>query len=168
MSVTVLPNTLVFEDVLDERVSVKELNDVHAKLTSGGFHPPIILDFSKVPYANSSGIVVWLRFLSEVKSEFKYVNTPIWLVNQFNMIDGHFVNESFVESFQAPFYAPATRDSEALTLVLGKDLPVLSDYGGFTFPNRIVDGKEFEIDFSPERYLSFISDNFEVFRRKIR
>jgi len=164
MNTNVLPNSLIFEGVLDEETAQTDLTNALAKLMASGGKPPVTLDFSKVVYCNSAGIIVWIRFLRESKLTFKYVNAPIWLIGQFNMVKDLLANGSFVESFQAPFFCLKSQESKALTLEVGKDIPVLSDYGTYKVPNRKVDGKEFEVDFVPERYFSFISENIEQFK----
>jgi hypothetical protein len=168
MTANILPNTLALEGVLDEEVNLDHLFEFLNQLKTRGLTPPVSLDFSKVPYANSSGIVTWLKFTRDAKICFKYVNAPVWLVNRFNMVKGYFPHDSFVDSFCVPYYAPKTQESCTFTLRLGKDIPILNDYSNFKIPNRIVDGKEYEIDFMPEKYLSFVVDNFSSFKEKIK
>jgi ABC-type transporter Mla MlaB component len=168
MKSSVLPNTIIFEGVLDEETKMPELMAAYEKLKAAGVSPPVTLDFSQVTYANSTGIVVWLKFMQEVKTVFKYVNAPVWLVSQFNSIRGFLDHNSFVESFQAPYFAPKSQDSKAICLAIGKDVPVLKDYSEFNFANRAIQGKVYEIDFDPTQYLSFIADNFEAFKENIK
>lgn len=168
MKAQLLPNTLAFEGILDEETKIGDLIAAFNQLKKSGIKPPVNLDFSKVNYANSAGIVIWLKFSHEAAIPFKYVNAPVWLVNQFNMIRDYFENGSFVETIDAPYFAPKTQDSRVFTLRIGKDVPLKDDYNGFTLPNRSADGKNYEIDFSPERYFSFISENLELFKEKIK
>src|SRR5665213_2067057 len=107
---------LSFEGILDEETSKDELAVAIEKLKKLGITPPVILDFVKVTYANSVGIAVWLKLAHELQVEFKYVNAPIWLVNQFNMISSYFAGGSFVQSVQVPFFSPKIQDSRAFTL----------------------------------------------------
>jgi hypothetical protein len=164
MRLNLVANTMIFEGVLDEKTSPEDLEASFSKVkgTSGG--RPITVDLSKVGRANSSGILIWLRFLNKANYCFKYTNVPVWLVSQFNMISGHFQGGSFVESFQAPFFAPKTQASKNLTLVLGKDIPLLESYENFSLPNRIVDGESYEIDFDPSQYFHFITQNYDSFK----
>jgi ABC-type transporter Mla MlaB component len=164
MRLNTLPNVILFEGVLDENTSLSELEASFLKMKSTSGGQPIALDFSKVLRANSSGILVWLRFLNKANYQFKYLNAPVWLVGQFNMISGHFRGGGFVESFQAPFFAPRTQASKNLTLVVGKDLPLQKDYSNFKIPNRAIDGENFEIDFDPDQYFHFLSENYEAFK----
>lgn len=168
MKISVLPNTLVFEGIMDEETSITDLNTAMTKLTSGGVKPPVTVDFSAVPYANSIAVVVWLKFIIAAKVMFKYVNAPVWLVNQFNMIGGYFESASFVESLQTPFFCPKTQESRSITIHLGKDIPILKDYTGFEFPVIELEGKEYEMDVSPPRYFSFISENYDLFKAKFK
>ncbi|MGZ3722000.1 MAG: hypothetical protein ACXVA9_03655 [Bdellovibrionales bacterium] len=168
MKAHVLPNTLVFDGILDEETSMDELIGAFEKLKKAGITPPVSLDFSKVTYANSAGIVVWLKFSRHAATAFKYVNAPVWLVNQFNMINNYFEGGSFVQSLQVPYYAPKTQDSRVFTLELGKDIPLKENYTGLALPNRQFDGKLYEIDISPERYFHFISENFPKFKEMLK
>ena len=62
MKAAVLPNTLAFDGILDEVSSFNHLVEAFEKLKQTGIKPPVNLDFSKVSYANSAGIVTWLKF----------------------------------------------------------------------------------------------------------
>ncbi len=168
MKAAVLPNTLAFDGILDEVSSFNHLVEAFEKLKQTGMKPPVNLDFSKVSYANSAGIVTWLKFTQAAKISFKYINAPIWLVNQFNMIRDYFQNGSYAESIEAPYFSPATQESRAFTLQLGKDIPLLNDYTNFVMPNRNVSGRVYEIDFSPELYFSFISENYSMFKELLK
>lgn len=169
MKVRILPNALLFDGVIDESVVFADFEIPIKKLReSVAPSEPIGVDFSKVPYANSAGIVVWLKVVYGSDTRFKYINAPVWLVNQFNMIKGYFENGSYVESLQAPFFAPKTQDSVTFTLALGKDLPILKDYSKYAVPERSDEGKTFEIDFVPEQFFSFIVENYEIFRKNVK
>jgi hypothetical protein len=167
MQMTILPNTMIFKGVLDEETTVGDFQSAFEKLKTLGITPPVSLDFSQVNYGNSVGLLGWLKFLAQTKNSFKYVNAPIWMINQFNTIKGYFENGSYVESVQAPYFCSKTQDSRSLTLVLGKDVPVLDNYTQYSAPNRSLDGKVFEVDFEPSQYFSFISENFKEFKAKI-
>lgn len=156
---------MIFEGILDEDVQQSTLINAFAKLKASGLTPPLVLDFSKVEYANSAGILTWVKFLREINVACRYVNAPIWLIHQMNMIDDFLKNGSTVYSFQAPYFCPETQESKSLLLVVGKDIPVQKDYAGFAAPNRSEGGKVYECDFIPERYLSFISGNYEQFSK---
>lgn len=168
MKIHVLPNTIAFEGVLDEGVAIEKLEAPLMKLKKEKNAQAVAVDFSKVSYANSAGIVVWLKAIYGAGVAIKYVNAPVWLVNQFNMIRGYFENGSFVESILAPYYAPKTQDSRNFTLKIGQDVPVLEDYSGFKLSNRVDDGKSYEIDFDPEQFFSFVAENFKTFKEKLK
>lgn len=164
MKIDVLQNALTFEGLLDEETSISDLLVAHGKLMGSGGKPPIALDFSKVLYGNSAGIIIWIRYMREVKVAFNYINTPIWLIGQINMIKDFLANGSVVSSFQAPFFAPSSQESRAFVLEVGKDIPALKDYSDFKVPSRTFQGKEYENDFVPQRYLAFIAENYEQFK----
>jgi hypothetical protein len=160
-----LSNTLTCEGILDEHTESTEIQKALQSIKRNG-NAPIDVDFSKVKYANSTGIVTWLKIAKSTALPFRYVNAPVWLVGQFNMIRDFFENGSHVESFCAPYYCTSTQESRALTLHMGKEVPVKSNYTEIKFPNVAVDGKTYEIDFVPERYFNFIAENFKVFKEK--
>lgn len=164
MKVVVLPDSLVFEGVLDEETLPADLSAALSKLVAAGSKATVKLDLSKVSYCNSAGIMVWIRFLRASNMKFQYINAPIWLINQFNMIGEVLINGSFVSSFQAPYFCTETQESRSLTLELGKDLPVMQDYSSYTATNRIIEGKEYEPDYNPPRYFHFIAENFAQFK----
>jgi hypothetical protein len=160
----VLPNTLSFEGVLDEQTSEDSLLAILEEVKRNGLKPPLIIDLSKVSYANSRGGLVWLKFGRAAGVPLKYVNAPVWLINQFNMITDYFINGSFVETMMAPYFAPQTGDSRSFMLKVGVDFPLMADYSDFTMPNRNENGKIFEPDFEPARYFHFITNNFKKFK----
>jgi len=165
MKMELLSNVLVCEGILDEHTEATDVQktlQAIQKIAKGAFD----VDFSKVKYANSTGIVTWLKTLKASGVTIRYINAPVWLVGQFNMIRDFFENGSYVESFCAPYYCTSTQESRALTLRVGKEVPVTDNYKGIKFPNVAVEGKTFEIDFVPERYFSFISENLKIFKEK--
>lgn len=157
MKVEILPNKLQFEGVLDEQCSLDTLVDAFAQLKDSGLKEPLSIDLSQVRRANSSGIIIWLKFLQKTATQMCYVNTPVWLVNQFNMIDQFFENASKVESVQAPYYCEDTGGSLNIKLNIGEEIPIKDSYDDFSVENRVVDGQEYEPDFEPERYFSFLT-----------
>ena len=168
MKIHVQANALAFDGVLDEETSLKDLLTAFEEVRSKGFKPPLVLSFAKVTRGNSAGIVTWLKFMKQIQTPVKYIDTPVWLVGQFNMIKGYFENSSYVESFQAPYYCEDGQHSKVLTLVIGKDLPVLDNYAGYQFSRQKIDGKDYEIDFDPQQFLSFISENHLSFKEKLK
>lgn len=164
MRVNVLPNTMIFEGVLDENTSLTDIMDAFTKLKNAGAKAPITLDFSKVVRANSSGILIWLKFLKATNFQFKYVNAPVWLVGQFNMISGYFESGSFVESFQAPYFAPKSQASQHFKIIIGNEIKLQQAYSDSDLPKRVVNGEEYEIDFDPQQYFHFIVENYNNFK----
>lgn len=117
----------------------------------------IILDLSKVQRANSSGLLQWLRMTKRLKLPLCYKNSPVWLVEQFNMIDEFFDGQVRVESIFAHFYCPETDSSETHLLTLGKDIPILDQYKTFHASATSTDGKTLEPDFDERSYFHFIA-----------
>ncbi len=167
MKAILIPNGLKFEGVLDEMTSGQHLEQALGTLRAQKISGPVILDFSAVTRANSAGIVTWLRFFQKVSKPAKYVNSPIWLVSQFSMIKGYFDSESYVESFYAPYFDLKTEKSASFVHRIGKDLPLLENYENFQAPNIEINGNICEPDFTPQQYLSFISENYSVFKKNL-
>lgn len=166
MNAKIQANTLLFDGVLDEAAAQDMLMKYFSKLQDGGAKAPYCLDLSEVRYGNSVGVICWLKFTKQAGVQFKYVNAPIWLVNQFNVINNYFDNQSFCESLHAPYFSPKTQDSRTFTLYVGKDIPVLEDYSTFKMPSKVVDGVSYDIDFDPQRYFYFITENYQLFKSK--
>jgi hypothetical protein len=167
MKATLIPNGLKFEGVLDKMTSGQHLEQAFENLVSKGISGPVILDLSSVSRGNSAGIVTWLRFFKKIAHPAKYVNAPIWLVSQFSMIKGYFDHNSYVESFQAPYFDLKTEKSSSSILRIGKDLPLLESYENFQAPNLVINGNDCEPDFTPQQYFSFISENYPVFKKNL-
>lgn len=168
MRIKVLSKLLYCEGNLDESTSPAQLNSSLLQIITTEGEGPIIADLSNVSRANSSGVLTWLKFIRGANLQFKYVNAPVWLVGQFNIVTGYFEHHSFVESFFAPYYSESTRSSKNLLLKIGTDFLIQQQYPStFKFPVRIVDDLEYEIDFDPGRYLKFIEKNYENFKKYI-
>jgi ABC-type transporter Mla MlaB component len=163
MILNTLPNTMIFEGVLDENTLLSDLESALSKISGVSKGNYINVDLSKVHRANSSGILVWLKFLNRAGYRFKYINAPVWLVEQFNIISGYFAKGSVVESFQAPFYSPKSQKSINVNLMIGKDVPLLRDYRNYSVPSREFNGETYEADFAPAQYFNFLSLNYDNF-----
>lgn len=166
MKCKVLPHVLMYEGVLDENTSYSELLQTFEEYKKKSKQEIVTVDLSKVSRANSTGIVTWLRFISASKATFKYINVPKWLVGQFNMINGFLVNKSYVESLQVPFFSQENESVINFFYTIGKEIPILESYESFSLPNRIENGREYEMDANPEQYFSFISQNFQELKGK--
>ena len=163
MDVRVEGRTLHFSGVLDEASIMDAVKTSIEEGASNAAGQRVLFDLSEVKRANSCGILSWLRLLRDVDVPVTYINTPIWLIAQFNMIAEFFSGEVDVESIQAPFYCPDDDTSIALTLLIGKDVPVQDDYEDFEFENRTIEGREYEPDFDPAEYFAFIAVNYQRF-----
>jgi hypothetical protein len=168
MKVNIVDGRFIFEGVMDEGFSPSALEQALQAALEGRLAPPFALDFSQVSRANSNGILIFLRFLAKAEHQFKYVNAPEWLVNQFNLISGYFVNNSYVESLFAPYFSAKNGKYIQKLLVIGKDIPLLEDYSKMALPELEIDGLNFEIDFYPEQYFQFISENLESFLKSFK
>jgi ABC-type transporter Mla MlaB component len=149
-------HTVYFSGVLNEHV---DLNNTEAALLAAqqsvtDKQPRVCLDFSHVSRANSSGLLQWLRLMKKTRIPLCYIRTPVWLVEQFNMIDEFFDGDVSVESIYAHFYSPETDSSETHLLTLGTDVPILENYRSY---NAQLEGSQLEPDFDERSYFHFIS-----------
>ncbi|NBO38404.1 hypothetical protein EBU99_07450 [bacterium] len=147
------------DGVLNEHV---DLQSVEATILEASASAPaeggqVLLDLSKVQRANSSGLLQWLRMTKRLKCPLRYVKAPVWLVEQFNMIDEFFDGEISVESIYAHFYCPETDSSETHLLQIEKDVPLLDNFREFRLMVKSSDGGELEPDFDERSYFHFIA-----------
>ena len=92
--------------------------------------------------------------MKKIQTPLCYVRTPVWLVEQFNMIDEFFDGDVSVESIYAHFYSPENDSSETRLLTLGTDVPILENYRNY---NASSEGSQLEPDFDERSYFHFIS-----------
>ena len=110
------------------------------------------LDLSQVRRLNSTGVREWVNFMRLVgkneRIELEYIRCSIPIVSQINMI-ADFQGPATVTSFFAPYADEDTGDEETRLLIVDDvdpvDPPVFKE-----------DGKTWELDELPERYLLFI------------
>ncbi|MEY2988651.1 MAG: hypothetical protein RJB13_2172 [Pseudomonadota bacterium] len=148
--------TVFFSGILNEHV---DLNNTEAVLHAAqqaltDQQPRVCLDLSQVSRANSSGLLQWLRLMKKTHIPLCYVRTPVWLVEQFNMIDEFFDGDVSVESIYAHFYSPENDTSETRLLNLGTDVPILENYRNYSATSE---DSKLEPDFDERSYFHFIS-----------
>lgn len=160
MTISLLPNLIIFEGILDENSNLDVVEN-HFKNHHSG--EPICVDFSKVRFGNSIGIVKWLRVLLNHNMRIDYINAPIWLVKQFNMISTFLEKGDWVSSLYIPYYCADTDEELLVKMDIGKDIPILKNYSSFKLEDRDVDQKTFEPDIAPSLYFDFIAKNYETF-----
>lgn len=167
MNITQGSQGLVFDGVLDESSNLGELitqfNAMKEKIPNG----PYEMDFSKVTRGTSAGILVWLKFIKEIKSPIVYVNVPIWLVGQFSMIKGYFEFGSYAREIYVPFFDLKSEQTVNVLMKVGSDIPILESYQDFKVDDREISGAECEPDFVPAQYFSFIAENYSAFKKAI-
>lgn len=151
--------TISLEGVLNEHVDLNVIEEAirEANKAAASDNGEVLLDLSKVQRANSSGLLQWLRMTKRLSLPLCYRNTPVWLVEQFNMIDEFFDGDVRVESLYAHFYCPETDSSESHLLTLGKEVPILSQYKDFQVTVTSGEGKTLEPDFDERSYFHFIA-----------
>jgi hypothetical protein len=148
---------LVVDGEIDERATVSELTALLEAGRQVVGHKELKLDLSRVDGANSLGIRSWLMAVKAVRGPFCYVHMPEWLVEQCNIISEFMAGQIRVESLYAPFYCNDTQERRLLLVVVGRDIPLLQDYGSFMYPPVRLDGKIYEPDFDPVDLFGFLS-----------
>jgi hypothetical protein len=124
----------------------------------------IAISFRNVQRANSCGIIAWFKLARELDLRVRYLETPVWLIEQFNM-SPFFLRNATVESFYAPFYEIESGGHEFKLLRVGIEVPILSNYSDFEFDLQAAEFANIEADFQPEEYFFFISANFASFKQ---
>ena len=147
------------EGILNEHVDLQSVeNEIAAAAQAAtAKNGEAILDLSKVQRANSSGLLQWLRMTKRLNIPLCYINAPVWLVEQFNMIDEFFDGQVRVESIFANFYCTETDNIENHLLKLGIDVPIQEQYKDFQFKVISQQGKTLEPDFDERSYFHFIA-----------
>jgi hypothetical protein len=147
------------EGVLNEHVDLQAVEGAMkaASQAASGENGEVVLDLSKVQRANSSGLLQWLRMAKRLKLPLCYKNVPVWLVEQFNMIDEFFDGQVKVESIYAHFYCTETDTSESHLLKIGTDIPIQDQYKDFHASVTSSQGKTLEPDFDERSYFHFIA-----------
>ena len=155
MEVKVTNQTICFSGVLDEAVTVQFLEAQLIPLISK-LDAPFRVDFSSVQRSNSVGLLAWFRFVQSFQSTVLYVNTPVWMVEQFNFTD--LLNpKNTIHSFHAPFYCQESDQYETKILTVGKDIELTEDYSSISLEYSNPVGQVFEPDFEPSEYFHFLS-----------
>lgn len=151
-------STVIFSGILNEHVDLNATESVIyvAHRTLNEASGTVFLDFSQVSRANSSGLLQWLRLMKKIQLPMCYVRAPVWLVEQFNMIDEFFDGQVTVESIYAHFYCPETDSNETRLLTLGVDVPILENYRTFRVTVPSNENAELEPDFDERSYFHFI------------
>ncbi|MFZ9519089.1 MAG: hypothetical protein ACO3A4_01295 [Silvanigrellaceae bacterium] len=145
------------EGILNEHVDLQIVESAVIDASKAAKGKAVSLDLSKVNRANSSGLLQWLRMTKRLKCALNYVNTPVWLVEQFNMIDEFFDGQISVESIYAHFYCPETDSSETHLLKLGVEVPIQEQYKTFQLKVTSTNGQSLEPDFDERSYFHFIA-----------
>lgn len=158
MELTLSGSTIVFSGVLDEKTSIATIRTYVEQALSQVADGVIFLNFGAVKRANSLGILAWAKFIEASPYRFAYVDTPEWLIEQFNLC-GLLKEGSRVESLQASFYCPENDSHRVLTLSVGKDIPVQDDYSDFEISRKTTEGLLLEADFEPAEYFNFLARN---------
>ena len=162
MDSQIVGQTLKFTGILDEACKQDELVSLLEEARGNG-NDEVEVDFSSTKYANSAGILVWIKVLEAYGYPIKYIQAPKWLVNQFNMVPQLINGKNSVQNIEIPFYNSETDKEICLFYAIGREIPIQENYDGFVVKSVNEDGLEFLPDIIPEKYFSFISKNEELF-----
>ena len=153
-------NVLFLSGVLDSQFPFAEVRRLLEDKPKD--EPPIFLDLSQIDRGNSLGMFEWIRLLQQMNLRFEYINTPVWLVEQFCSIDELLSPLIMVTSFFGLFACPADDSYETCLMEVGKEVPLLKDYSGFELKVASASGKTIEPDFVVEEYFSFLTVMLEM------
>ena len=159
MDVTVKSNIIEFSGFLNEFSPIEtSIKDLILQTSLNSEPQSVTFDFCRVKRGNSCGVLCWFKLMDELTFSVKYINMPIWLVEQFNYVERLPPNTSIL-SVQAPFYCPEEDNHENVVLVIGKDIPIQDDYENFTIFCMNQNGAKLEANFEPAEYFQFIVAN---------
>ena len=159
MQAKISEGTVYFSDVLNEDTDFTTL----LALLESSRQRTVRISFAAVERANSCGIIAWFRLVRDLELRVRYVESPVWLIEQLNM-SPFFLRKSVVESFYAPFFDPESRKQLLCLLTVGVDVPVLPSYENFEWHPQASAYALLEPDFEPEEYFRFITSNLAEFR----
>ena len=159
MHARISEGTVYFSNILNEDTDFENL----VTLLETSRQRAIRISFAGVERANSCGIIAWFRLVRDLELRVRYVESPVWLIEQLNM-SPFFLRKSVVESFYAPFFDPESRKQRLCLLTIGVDVPILAGYENFVWHPQDPSLALLEPDFEPEEYFRFIAANLSEFR----
>lgn len=164
MEVEIKNQIMECSGLLNEKSDMAAVSNAFDTAMAGNGDAFIRIDMSKVLAANSVGLLGFTKVMRAKKARLKYINAPVWLVNNLNCLQEFFMNDSTVESIFADFYCPTTNKSSVQHLTIGKEIPVQEDYSEFSISLTDSAGNALEMDFDPEDFFSFIAVRPEAFK----
>lgn len=145
-------DTFIFEGTLNSSEASKAFDDAFSKLTSASIAK---FDFSGVTTANSTGIIELFNFLKKLTCTIEHHNTPVWLLDLFNMVEGIHTDNTKVKSIQLPYQSESSGKEILKIYTFGESLPDQKNYDDVEIDLITVDGEEFEGDFDLPTLLMF-------------
>jgi hypothetical protein len=111
----------------------------------------ITLDLAKLKLINSCGVRELIRWLNSnpAYSEMKFINCPIFFVQQASMVKGIVNQKRKIFSFYAPYF-----DS-----VANEEIPILLNYAdiiNYKAPSQMMPNRDLSFDSIEEKYFNFI------------
>lgn len=118
-------------------------------------HDKMLLDLEGLTGINSSGVMRWLKWLNEHRFKtLTLVKCPEPAVHMFSLVAGALPTNLAVDSFYVPFLHEPSGDRRNILFRIGRDF---DEQGRLLVPlKRAIDGKEYQIDSSPDQYFNFI------------
>ena len=165
MQIRVDNSMVEFSGHLSEKSDSEAIKKAVLQALAAASNGIIRIDFSKVEKANSVGILTYLKTFTALKIKAVYERVPVWLVEQFNVIDEFLDEDAMVSSVFAQFYCTETNSTVTRELKVGTDIPILADYSLFNPCIKDDAGNELEADFDPCAYFDFISIHNERYKK---
>ncbi len=157
MEIRVENDLVEFVGYLSEKTSAEDIQTGLQKALQASHSGVVRIDFSKVERANSVGILKYLKVFESLHIKAVYERAPIWLVEQFNVIQEFLHGDVTVASLYARFFSLTTNKHVTQLLHVGKDVPLLSNYKDFEIELKDESGQMLEPDFDPQLYFSFLT-----------
>lgn len=145
--------------VINESFTERSFEEAIKPLKDENSSSPVYLDLIDVQHSNSQGMLTWRMALMSASVPLVLQNIPVWLVEVFNMWPNYLSGiDVCVESIQASFYDPDTEQVKVCLLNIGKDIPILTDYSDYEYPEVQFNGRTLEPEFDPSVYFTFLTD----------
>jgi hypothetical protein len=130
-------------------------------------HPNLIINFSSVTLINSTGVMKWVTWITQVvtgnpKLKIMFANVPKVIMDQVNLVKNFMPAGVRMKSFYLPFFCEGCNLQSGVTLENGKDFATAADgqkpyilIPKITCPQC---GEPMAEDFVASKYLKFLEN----------
>ncbi len=116
----------------------------------------ITTSFERVGHINSVGVRKLIKVLRDCERTLNFVNSPVWLVDQFNMINGFFGEKHFATSFYCPYYSESSGDEHFHLISIATDFDLGSSFTVQSFSDIEHEKVVYSPDFESSSYFAFL------------